>query len=121
MRRGSADFNAFVLVVDDDDLVLEVTAELVHQLGYEVLTARNGSEALDILETHDEVDVMLSDIRMPGIDGERLAELAHEKRPDVRVILTSGGNVRCREVPFLPKPFRVAELMSVLPPQRAYN
>lgn len=119
MTGTAADYGHFVLVVDDDDQVLQVTAELIEQLGYEVLTASNGSEALDILEDHDEVGVLLSDIRMPGIDGNRLAELAHDLRPDLRIILTSGGNVSRVNVPFLPKPYRVADLMSVLRPLHA--
>ena len=104
-----------VLVVDDDPAVLRVTAELFRHLGYRVLSAESGYDALAILRSGDPVDVLFADLCMPGIDGNRLVEAARALRPALHVILTSGSALPRHHVQFIPKPFHIADLVAALP------
>ncbi|HYC05653.1 MAG TPA: response regulator [Azospirillaceae bacterium] len=95
-----------IIVVDDHPLDLELLAEVFEQLGYSVHRADGAEMALDLLARLPEVVGMVSDLAMPGMDGNQLAELARRFRPDLRILLVSGhaGAVRTREHPVLPKP-----------------
>src|SRR5437773_2160700 len=110
-----------VLVVDDDPAVLRVTAELFRHLGYRVLSAESGSDALAILRSDDRVDVLFADLCMPGIDGDRLVEAARALRPALHVIVTSGSALPRQHVQFIPKPYHVADLVAALPPVRTLH
>jgi DNA-binding NtrC family response regulator len=102
-----------VLVVDDEILVRLAVAEYLRESGYRVLEAASVDEAVAVLSVGEAVDVLFSDIRMPGErDGIALAQWTHANRPDVRVLLTSGFvglarqvNELCDDAPFLPKPY----------------
>jgi hypothetical protein len=78
--RGSAT----VLVVDDEPLVLDSTAEMAAELGYRVLRAGSGEAALAMLGAHPEVAVVLTDFAMPGMTGEGLAATVAERWPGCR-------------------------------------
>ena len=67
---------ALVLIVDDDAEVLELIADVVQTLGYHVLTARSGPDAIYLLRKNSQVSVLFTDIRMPSMGGEQLAEIA---------------------------------------------
>jgi len=108
-----------VLVVDDDPPVLRVTAELFRFLGYDVVAADSGSDALDILRSGDPVDVLFADLCMPKMDGNRLVEAARALRPALHVIVTSGSALPRQHVQFIPKPYHIADLVAALPPVRA--
>lgn len=114
---GQATFAAGqrVLIVDDDEDVLEVAAMLVRDLGYCVVTARSGADALRLLKRDRTVSVLFSDIVMPGMDGETLARLALAVRPGLQVILASGARRPTAKVAFVQKPYRAVDLISVLP------
>jgi PAS domain S-box-containing protein len=112
-----------VLVVEDEPDLLEATAALFRSLGYEVLTASNGSEAMDALGRRDDIHVLFTDVVMPrGIDGIQLARSTRELRPDVRIVLASGyplpalrvehGNLD--DFAFIHKPYRLADLVRTL-------
>ena len=60
-----------VLLVDDNKDVLETSAEMLEELGYRVITATNGFEALDRLDEHPDLEVVVTDVRMPGHVGAR--------------------------------------------------
>jgi CheY-like chemotaxis protein len=105
---------AKILVVDDDSEVREITAELVRSLGYRTVTAASAFEALDLLREDDDIAVLLSDVRMPGMDGEKLGVAAQAIRPDLQIVLTSGANWPKRAFTFLAKPYRAADLEKVL-------
>jgi CheY-like chemotaxis protein len=106
-----------VLIVDDDEEILELAAEILQMLGYDVLTARNGLEAVAVLRRNPRVSTLFTDIQMPLMGGEELAKIAVAFRANIRVIFTSG---RCRpraDAPFLQKPYRTADLVRVFPSQ----
>jgi PAS domain S-box-containing protein len=81
-----------VLLVEDDDLVrVQVSTEL-ETLGYRVVTARSGAEALEVLQTAGPFDLLFTDVVMPGgMNGRELAEAAHRIAPDLPVLYTSGN------------------------------
>jgi CheY-like chemotaxis protein len=108
-----------ILVVEDDPMVLKHVSSLVTSLGYAVRTATNAAEALALIEADRGVDLLLTDIMMPGgKNGSELARAAAELVPDLRVMYMSGyvrdvmaplGDGR-REALMISKPFRPAEL-----------
>lgn len=86
--------------------------------GYTVLEARTGEGALDILRDAPDIDLLITDMVMPGMDGATLARLVRVERPEIKVILISGYSeeaargdlVDSRDVYFLPKPFNLVQL-----------
>jgi signal transduction histidine kinase/HAMP domain-containing protein len=107
-----------ILVVDDNEDLLEVTSAMLTVLGYRVLCARNGAEAIQMFEGGQEFDLLFSDIIMPnGISGVELAREATRLSIGIKVLLTSGyaGDVLERhqavgEFPIVHKPFSLAHL-----------
>jgi CheY-like chemotaxis protein len=98
-----------VLVVDDEPMVRAVAVDLFEALGFDVFEANDGIEALRLLRAHDEIGVLFTDVRMPGMNGVELARHAQQIRPDVKVVLTSGyfGEVdEAPDLPLVPKPWR---------------
>ncbi len=81
-RRGAEHSEitpAHILVVDDDEAVRTTTAALLSQIGYDVYEASNGAEALDALDCEPPVDVLLTDVVMPGMSGPDLARRARHE------------------------------------------
>jgi len=103
-----------VLVVDDDVLVLELLAYMLVDLGCDTLTARSATEALGTLGNDQTIEVLISDINMPGLAGSALAERACSYRPDLKVILLTGGAADSRRFPVLHKPFAQSDLQRVM-------
>jgi PAS domain S-box-containing protein len=80
-----------ILVVEDEEVVLKLARSILERTGYKVLTARNGVEALRILEEHREpLHLLLTDVVMPGMSGRALADASQSLRQDLRVLFTSG-------------------------------
>ena len=80
-----------VLVVEDDDDARATLAAMVTELGYRVVEAENGASALPILQQERPVDILLSDVIMPGgMNGLDLAKAANKRRPDLKVLFVSG-------------------------------
>jgi PAS domain S-box-containing protein len=80
-----------VLVVEDDDPLRGYTVEILRELGYQVLEAPNGAAALDMLAQNLKVDLLFTDIIMPGgMNGRQLADEAKRRRPDLKVLFTTG-------------------------------
>ena len=79
-----------VLVVDDEDLVREMLVASLEDAGFAVLAAGNGAEALALLETEEPVDVLVSDLSMPGMGGLALICEAHVRRPGLPAVLLTG-------------------------------
>lgn len=84
-HRGSAS----ILVVDDEPALREMTAEILMQNGYQVHTAANGRDALELLKTQS-VDILFSDIIMPEMDGHELARQVQQQFPQIKIQLVSG-------------------------------
>lgn len=102
-----------ILLVEDDRDLLEFAGELLIELGYQVFTIASAENALKFLENGVHLDLLLSDIRLPGgINGIELAKKAMEQRPGIKVILTSGYAEHSEKgsFPFIEKPYRKAEL-----------
>jgi CheY-like chemotaxis protein len=100
-----------ILVVEDDPDVLAMITSLLGKYGYLVISATNGEEGLKLAETYSEgIDLVLSDIMMPRMNGHELVKALKETRPEVKVLLMSGyddaqdGLVEIPEIVF--KPFR---------------
>jgi signal transduction histidine kinase/PAS domain-containing protein len=111
-----------ILMVEDDDDVLDVTSELLRQLGYQVQCARNGTDAVEVLKAGASFDLLFSDVVMPqGINGVELAREAKRLCSGIKVLLTSGNaaDVLARhgaedEFPIIGKPYRRADLAQYL-------
>ena len=78
-----------ILVVDDETALLELICEILSNQGYNVFCADNGKQALEILE-NESIDLLLSDVIMPEMDGYQLAEIVQQKYPAVKIQLASG-------------------------------
>lgn len=108
-----------VLAVEDEPLLLESVAENLEEEGLTVYRAVNADAAIQILDAGTQVDLLFTDIRMPGsIDGWDLAELARMSRPKIKVLYTSGySDVEGRRVPdslFVFKPYRVFAILKAM-------
>jgi PAS domain S-box-containing protein len=119
-----------VLLVEDDDAVRDVTAEVLSAAGYRVLAAAEGAEALDLAAGHDgEIAVVVTDVLMPGIGGIEVVQRLRERDPQLAAVLVSGYADAATVAPerlggssaFVQKPFSSAELArairAVLDPQ----
>lgn len=110
---------ATVLLVEDDDAVRLLVRRILRKESLELLEAENGFEALKVAEMHAEgIDLLLSDVAMPGMSGAELAQRLRERYPDLAVLFMSGyfdqETVRApiaeRHEPFIEKPFTPDEL-----------
>ena len=110
-----------VLVVEDDPFVLQIISDIVAGIGYEVVTALNGTEALEIFgQIGNHVTLVVLDYGIPGIHPSRLLSIFREKNPEVRVIVSSGYSKKAigEDFPietidgFVGKPFDSASLIN---------
>jgi len=110
--------NATILLVDDEELVRMGTADMLGDLGYKVIEANSGAEALRLLRAGDTPDVMITDYLMPGLNGVQLIEQARELAPTMEVMLITGYSTIAEGpgalVPRLAKPFRQADLAEIV-------
>jgi CheY-like chemotaxis protein len=109
-----------VLVVEDEPVVRMDTVLFLEDAGFTVVSAANADQAIDILQSRNDIRLVFTDIEMPGtMDGLRLAAAVHEKWPPVRIIVTSGKVLPPRErIPdgarFIPKPYRAPEVLATM-------
>jgi two-component system cell cycle sensor histidine kinase/response regulator CckA len=102
-----------ILVVDDEEGVRELVCRVLRFAGYPVLRAAGGEEALALAERHPGViGLVLSDILMPDMEGQELADLIRARWPDVRVLLMTGGDAAASGA--LAKPFTVPVLLNAV-------
>ncbi|AXI49077.1 hypothetical protein C1J03_23405 (plasmid) [Sulfitobacter sp. SK012] len=87
----SASVGETILVVEDDPKVLRLTVTRLEELGYQVIAATNGPKAIDVLKRHEDIDLVLSDVVMPGgMTGFDVADQALALRPDLKTLLATG-------------------------------
>lgn len=108
-----------VLVVDDEEDLRQVARQWLTQHGYRVICAKDGEAALAQLKAADDrVDLVLTDLAMPGMGGERLVALLRRRNPALRIIVMSGRDLETSGSPsasgFLRKPFTGEELLAAL-------
>ncbi len=118
-----ADSRKTVLIVDDDPHVLTLVEKMLRPRRINLLVAPRAAEALEICE-RESIDVLISDVRMPDMDGVKLAERVLKLRPEASVLLISGywkevppgkpGQVRFLRKPFFPSEL-VRQLQEMLP------
>ena len=106
-----------VLLVEDEPMVRSVAERALTRHGYSVITADNGEDALEILARNEPIDLLISDVVMPGMDGPTMVREARASRPDLKILFMSGyaeeqlrKSIDIENVNFLPKPFSVVEL-----------
>ena len=106
-----------VLLVEDEPTVRGVAERALTRHGYKVLTADNGEEALEIINSGEPIDLLISDVVMPGMDGPAVVREARKSRPELKILFMSGyaeeqlrKSIDIENVNFLPKPFSVTEL-----------
>ena len=108
-----------ILLVDDEKVIVNAGTQMIERLGYEVLSAKSGNEALKIYErSHGRIDLVILDMIMPDLNGSKVYDLLRAISPDVKVLLSSGYSINgqaeeilshgCND--FIQKPFNTAEL-----------
>src|SRR3954469_7129246 len=108
---------ASVLVVEDNPMSRATAVDMFIDLGFAVFDAYNGYHALALLDRRPEISLLFVDVRMPGMSGPELAEAVRRRRPDIKIVLTS-GYVGEEAVPsglaFVPKPWRVEQVAKAI-------
>jgi CheY-like chemotaxis protein len=115
-QSGSRNFK--VLIVDDDALVAMSTIEMLEDLGHTVTAAHSAKRALELLESGQDVDVLVTDHAMPGMTGIELAGIVQERRPELPILLVTGyADLPAGKVcqwPRLSKPYQQSQLQSAI-------
>jgi two-component system cell cycle sensor histidine kinase/response regulator CckA len=117
MLENSVEKQFTIAVVDDNPAILQLVAKVLRIQGYQVLEARCGAEAMDAAKRHDKpVDLLVTDIDMPGMDGVSLSREVRERWPETKVVFMSGGATpdSVGGEPFLSKPFALRELVGLV-------
>ena len=108
-----------ILLVDDEQMILDVGSQMLAKLGYQVLTALNGKEAIDIVEHHkDHIVLVILDMIMPIMGGGETFDLLKSRHPSLKFLLSSGYAVdgQASEIlnrgcnGFIQKPFNIEQL-----------
>ena len=119
MKGTLAKGSETVLLVDDEDVILEVEQAMLEKLGYSVIIAGGGEEAIEVIRQRgDEVDLVILDLIMPGMDGGRVFDEIKKIRPQIKVALSSGYSINGQADRimkrgcdgFIQKPFNILEL-----------
>jgi DNA-binding response OmpR family regulator len=131
-KVSSSNSDKTILFADDDRQLQKLLAALLHRYGYTVIVARDGNEALQKAREFDgTIDLLLSDVDMPGMTGIEVATQLNHERPDTKILLISGLNTGIPVLnsgwSFLPKPFlpemlknRIQDALSEQPAIKAH-
>lgn len=103
---------AVILVADDEAMIRDLVSMLLRSAGHEVMTAANGLEAVALFRSfRNRISLVITDIRMPVMDGNEVVKLVRQERPGARIICMTGFAERVPGgVPVLSKPFRPDQL-----------
>lgn len=106
-----------ILLVEDEDMVRAVAERALTRQGYSVITASDGEDGLEQFAAHDTIDLVISDVVMPVMDGPAMARIIRERSPDMPLVFMSGyaeeqlrKSIDVDNMGFLPKPFTVAQI-----------
>jgi two-component system, response regulator PdtaR len=117
MDRDAVNSKPAILVVEDETLIRLWAAGLLQENGFSVLEAENAEAALKVLESRPDVELLFTDVQMPGsLNGMELAREVHARWPHVLLVITSGrGRPTRAEIPddgrFVAKPYNAEELL----------
>ena len=107
-----------ILVVEDERLINLMVSEDLRRAGHAVISAHSADQAIAILESRNDIRLIFTDVDMPGsMDGLKLAAAVRDRWPPVQIVITSGQHPEAalpRGTPFLPKPYRIDELLLTL-------
>jgi CheY-like chemotaxis protein len=108
-----------VLLVDDEDIIIDVSHKMLKEIGYKVMLAKSGKEAVEIYRKHkDDIDLVILDMIMPDMGGGDVYDALKEIDPDIAVLLSSGYSINGQATQilergcngFIQKPFNVSQL-----------
>lgn len=110
---------ALILVVDDETDVRELVATVLADAGHSVLTAQDGTEAIELIDRMPAIDLVFTDLVMPRMDGIELGDMARARRPEIKILYATGymdfANSKATSGihgPILGKPYRPSQLMA---------
>lgn len=112
-----------ILVAEDDEVIRDLFVDIIKPLGHKIIEARSGEQALKISDdTNEEIDLLLSDVIMDGMNGLQLYEAIKKKRPGIKVIFASGfidtiaavQKIKKLGLPFIKKPLSPSELVNTI-------
>ena len=120
LKPASGDSTEIVLVVEDDPLMRRLSCDALRDLGYTVLESETAAAALTMIADTPAITLLFTDVVMPEVNGKKLADEALKKRPDLKVLFTTGytrnavvhGGVLDPDVNFIGKPFTIEQLAS---------
>ncbi|RYF51808.1 MAG: response regulator [Comamonadaceae bacterium] len=122
MTTASPKIPITILAVEDEAPIRMLLAEFIEEMGHSAVMAADGEDAITQLAKHDEVDLLITDIRMPGMSGLDLAWLARTKRPEVPIVFITGYAPELNDTPLaqeahtavLTKPFTLEQLRAAV-------
>ena len=109
-----------ILIVEDDVLANEHLEFILQQAGYEVFSATSADEAAELLDDHEDVQLLVTDINLPGtVDGLKLAAAVKARRPEMNIIIVTGYSApKEDEIPqgslFVPKPYNARKMIEAV-------
>ena len=109
-----------VLAVEDEPLILMIAVDMISDAGFDPVWATNADEAIEILESRNDIRVIFTDINMPGsMDGLKLARAVRGRWPPIKIIVTSGFSGGERKLlpegsQFIPKPYNAGQISDAL-------
>lgn len=105
MTHASTKQPITILAVEDEAPIRMLLAEFIEEMGHAAVMAEDGEDAITQLAKHDEVDLLITDIRMPGMSGLDLAWLARTKRPEVPIVFITGYAPELNDTPLAQEPY----------------
>jgi two-component system, response regulator PdtaR len=109
-----------ILILEDDVLTNEYLEFILQQAGYEVVSATSADEAAELLEDHEDVQLLVTDINLPGnMNGLKLAAAVKTRRPEINIIIVTGYSApKNDEIPpgslFVPKPYNARKIIEAV-------